>query len=82
MMKEKDMLARPDVLLIDDHSDNVDKFKAAGGQAIKVSSYWNTPNLSYSTVLGEIRDGLIKIHNKTKSNNQLTKHPTYEDGDK
>lgn len=38
----KELLARPDVLLIDDADDNVNKFVEHGGQAILVPQPWNS----------------------------------------
>lgn len=38
----KELLARPDRLLIDDHDKYVDAFKAEGGQAIKIPRPWNS----------------------------------------
>ncbi len=37
----KALLAKPDTLLIDDHDENVDEFRAAGGEAIRVPRPWN-----------------------------------------
>ena len=37
----KHLLARPDTLLIDDKDENIDKFRAAGGKAIRVPRPWN-----------------------------------------
>lgn len=41
----KAQLAGPDILLIDDKDENVEKFRAAGGQAILVPRSWNKNHL-------------------------------------
>lgn len=54
----KHLMAKPDVLLIDDLQKNVDKFIAAGGQAVCVPSNWNTLDLDFNTIWNKIEPKL------------------------
>lgn len=54
----KYLMAKPDVLLIDDYPKNVDTFIQNGGQAVCVPSNWNTKNLRLDTVLNPIKEYL------------------------
>ena len=42
MTAHKEILARPDAILVDDRDDNIDKFVAAGGQGYLVPQPWNS----------------------------------------
>jgi hypothetical protein len=54
----KHLMAKPDVLLIDDLQKNVDKFIDAGGQAVCVPSNWNTLDLNFSHIWSKIEPKL------------------------
>jgi len=57
----KDLMARPGNVLIDDYPGNVEKFRAAGGQAILVPSNWNTPGFNGSQAMAVVIEELNKI---------------------
>lgn len=52
--KKKYLLANSESLLIDDLQKNCDEFIAAGGNAVCVSSNWNTKDLSYNDIIEKI----------------------------
>lgn len=52
--KRKELLARPNTVLIDDSPKNCEKFRSHGGEAIQVPSNWNTPDLSFDDVRNAI----------------------------
>lgn len=51
---QKQLMAKPGVLLIDDSKHNVDAFIKAGGEAVLVSSDWNCKNHGLHAVWSEI----------------------------
>lgn len=54
----KHLLARPDTLLIDDKDENVDGFREAGGNAIRVPRPWNSSNFWSDVTLGFVKSVL------------------------
>ena len=55
---QKHLMAKPDVLLIDDSDANVEKFKEAGGQAVIFSRPWNSGRAFASDPLGKCLEDL------------------------
>jgi 5'(3')-deoxyribonucleotidase len=54
----KQLMARPDALLIDDLEKNCLAFRTAGGRAAHVPSNWNTNNLSFAHIWEPISNQL------------------------
>lgn len=61
MMGHKKYLMAGHGILVDDYHKNVDAFVGAGGQAIKIPSNWNTPNLNWTTIKNVIDKSLIDL---------------------
>ncbi len=57
---QKYLLAKPDVVLIDDQHKNIDKFREHGGQAILFPQPWNS-NFAITDRIGYVRSELEKL---------------------
>ena len=57
----KSLLAGPDTLLIDDKDENVEEFRAAGGQAILVPRLWNKLYEQADIALQVVKDNLEEV---------------------
>lgn len=54
----KSLLASPDTLLIDDKDENIEEFRAAGGQGILVSRPWNKAHARSNHTLEDVKHAL------------------------
>jgi 5'(3')-deoxyribonucleotidase len=59
----KEFCAEPQAVLIDDHDDNINKFRAAGGLGILVPQPWNS---NRGTTLNEVFAGWEMVFQPTK----------------
>ncbi|MEQ9070708.1 MAG: hypothetical protein RLO18_28485, partial [Gimesia chilikensis] len=57
---QKYLLAKPDVVLIDDQHKNIDQFREHGGQAILFPQPWNS-NFAITDRIGYVRSELEKL---------------------
>ena len=57
----KSLLARPNVLLIDDRNENIDEFVKAGGQGILVPRPWNRAYKQVDSSAKVVREQLEKL---------------------
>ena len=57
----KHLLARPDILLIDDKDRNVDGFREAGGKALLVPRPWNRTHLQADRTVEVVKEFLERI---------------------
>lgn len=60
MCHNKYLLAKPDVLLIDDYEYNVSKFREHGGLAVQVPSNWNLPKTTLDDIVNVINSEIRK----------------------
>lgn len=54
----KDLMARPENVLIDDHLSNIKKFQDAGGKTVLLPSSWNTYGLTEKDVMKVVEEAL------------------------
>ena len=57
----KHLLARPNILLIDDRNENVDGFRKAGGKALLVPRPWNRAHLQADRTVEVVKEFLERI---------------------